>query len=88
MIIIMDGLEPLDWDAGCEYNKPKFDKDDIIKMELDVSKKILNFYRNDEDINVQFSVNTSKIYRAAVSICIGEWNDDVKIVMIDSEFVP
>lgn len=64
-----------------------FGPKDIIKMELNVAKKMLKFYKNDVDVNLQFNdIDTSKTYRLAVSL----YNESFKgkLHIIESEFIP
>ena len=49
------------------YKEKMFVGGDVIKVELNIAKAILKFYKNGEDINLQFdNIDTSKIYSVVV----------------------
>ena len=65
-----------------EYQKSEiqFDKGDIIKMEFNLSRKTLKFYKNDKDVNLEFiDVDLTPTYRLAISTF-----NKAKLQMIDS----
>ena len=77
--------------SKCPWEKsgnPQFVKGDIIKMELNVPQKVLKYYKNDQDIELQFDdIDVTKTYRLSVSI-LCYYDTRGKLQMIDSNFIP
>ena len=78
------GLIHLYQPGSNRYIQGRFVGGDVIRMELNVAKAILKFYKNGKDINFQVAdIDTSKIYRLAISL----FSAGSKVTIIDSEFI-